>query len=72
MRFYRVTTQGKEHATWAATQADVSLIKKMRAEEGFKRAATSVEEVDIPTAKDMLILWLNMNVTHLGSIESVD
>jgi hypothetical protein len=72
MRFYRVTTQGKEHATWATTQADVALIKKMRLEEGFKRKHISVEEVDIPTTKDALTIWLNANVMHLSAIGSVD
>lgn len=74
MRLYKVTaraelqndngtTTSADIVRWAGTQADAIVAKKEMAEDynlnWRSRADLSVEEVDVPTNKADLLLWLN-------------
>lgn len=47
--------------TWVGTQSDAAAARKARLAEGFKRAELDTEEVDVPTNKQDLLVWLNEN-----------
>lgn len=68
MKFYKVkavasvqdvTPDSETH--WVGTQADAAKARKKLADDGFKRAEITTDEVDVPTDKTGLLDWLNKN-----------
>lgn len=72
MRLYRVISQTSETSSWAGSQSDVAELKRGMLEDGAKRKEISVEDVEVPTNKASLILWLNSNCKHKDDIIDVE
>lgn len=61
MKFYLVTASDSttDHQTWAASQSDAAGARKHFVSLGIKRKDISTYEVDVPTSRAELLVFLN-------------
>lgn len=63
MKIYKVSATGHPNE-WVSSQAETAHARKDLMAKGLKRAQITTEQVDIPTKKEELLVWLNKNWTE--------
>lgn len=70
MKLYKITAKTTRNidvssdfksTKWAGSQTEAAKARKEFMDRGFKRAELDTQDVEVPTNKDGLLNWLNLN-----------